>query len=82
MAVQVTCELMHGHIYHLTKSNSANDEPTPKKARCQRPVSANDFAEYKFVLPSSRTVTEFKLSLAAQEEANASLALLVGLYSY
>ena len=76
VAMQVICEHMYGHVYHLTKPSSANDdEPLPKKARCQEPLSGDNFVEYKFVLPSSRTVTEFKLSMAAQEEANAAQAL-------
>ena len=63
-------------MYHLHKPNSTDNEPPPKKkALCRPPSSADEYAEYKFVLPSRRTVTEFKLSQATQEEANAAQAL-------
>ena len=76
VAVQATCEHMYGHKYLIEKANSVVDEPPTKRAQSAWPlVSAADYVDYKFILLSTRTVTDFKLSLAAQEEANAAQAL-------
>ena len=46
------------------------DESTPKKPR-----SADDYKEYKYVIPSSKVVRDFKHNKALQKEVTASMKL-------
>ena len=51
-------------------------ESEPESKRFKGPVSVDQWQNYKYVLPSATTIEEYKSLLAAQEEAEAGIALL------
>ena len=65
----------------ISQQNEPNNqiEPSIKRSRLHQPskvpVSNIDYEEYKYVLPSARTIVEYKQLQAAQEERDAGVAL-------
>ena len=64
-----------------TKRLKRSSSLTPRKIRkdgnaSHKPISIQDFEDYKFVLPSERSINRQKLCLATQCELDAAIALL------
>ena len=61
LAVKTVCAKVYGHDYYLSPPGIIYDksegEPLSKKSRI--PLSAADYADYKYVLPSSRLILPF-----------------------
>ena len=71
----------HGFYLSIHESSGNDDsrEPNRKRRRIDNkpnPVKKEDYKNYKHVLPSARTITEYKQLQASQEERDSALALL------
>ena len=75
IAVHTTCKFLYQHDYFLECQEETYDEVPPKKQKT-RPITKDDYFKYKYVLPSSKTVIEYKHQQAAQEERDAAVALI------
>lgn len=90
LAVKSVCEEMYGHHYYLTKDDAIENDPSlasyreesVKKKQClnpeelkKPPISVEDYVPYLNVLPSKKTLNDFKQLLAVQEESFAGKTL-------
>ena len=86
VAVQAVCSELYSHAYYLSKEEQMNsadagelysevsgDEPVAKKS--QVPHSTSDYKVYKYVLPSSKIIRNYKNLQATEEETDASMHL-------
>ena len=78
VAVKTICKALYGHEFYLnvdeTPYNKEVVEPAPKKTK--RPISKEDYMLYEYVLPTAKTISDYKHLQASQVECDASLALL------
>ena len=78
LAVKTVCKELYNHEVYLSATDEvANDfegEP-PSKKSCI-PLTEFDYASYQYVLPSARTISDYKQMQASQVERDAALALL------
>ena len=91
LAIQAVCKNLYKHNYFLSKDEAIERDPSlseykqdnppsnkrqkldlPKK---QVPKSLNEYKPYKNVLPSAKTINDYKLTLAIQTEKEAATAL-------
>ena len=84
-AVQIISKELYGHSFYLSPEEQTRHEPSlqteiaesePESKRFKGPVSVDQWQNYKYVLPSATTIEQYKSLLAAQEEAEAGIALL------
>jgi hypothetical protein len=88
VAVKTVCNGLYGHKFYLSKEEATDNDPSleeyrsegPKPAKRLRPKekvpsTKNDYKVYENVLPSARTVNDFKQVLAIQHEQEAASAL-------
>lgn len=82
---QNKCKALFGHEFYLTvdKPKEANEVTDkidyalePKAKRAKFPTSKGNYRNYEYVLPSARTVSDYKHLQASQVECDASIALL------
>ena len=79
IAVKTTCSSLYGHDLHLCvddKSERDVDTSQPSAKRSKHPYSKEEYAKYEAVLPSVRTVADYKHLQASQVECDASLTML------
>ena len=71
LATKTVCKYLYKHKFYLSQSDtnasSELDDDPPKKRNC---------LDLSYVLPSARTISDFKQMQASQVERNAALALL------
>ena len=91
IAVQTFCKNLYDHNYFLSKDEAIERDPSlseykqdnppsnkrqkldlPKK---QVPKSLNEYKPYENVLPSAKTISDYKLTLAIQAEQEAAIVL-------
>ena len=67
---------LYEHVYLSAAEacKSASLEQPPSKKRCP-PESARDYESYEYVLPSARTISDYKQMQASQLEQDAAVAL-------
>ena len=88
VAVKTVCDGFYGHKFYLSKEEAIDNVPyleeyrseDPKPAKRLRPKekvpsTTNDYKVYENVLPSARTVNDFKQVLAIKHEQEAASAL-------
>ena len=88
VAVKTVCDGLYNHKFYLSKEEAIANDPSleeyrsedPKPAKRLRskekvPLTQNDYKVYKNILPSARTVNDFKQVLAIQHEQEAASAL-------
>ena len=73
VATQVVCKKLYGHDYSLSPP-SVNDSTDPEKKGAPR--SSADYEKYKNVLPSAKTVNNFKHKKALAQEIAAAHAVV------
>ena len=90
IAVETVCKHLYHHDFYLSvkeipvdsrKQTSAkdNEEPEPKRLCIEMkkpPVNTEQLIQYKNVLPSVKTIVEYKQLQAAQEETDTALAII------
>ena len=75
-AFQVVCQLWYGHRYYLTPDEQQQfEQPTENLTTSKKPRSADEYARYKYVIPSARVVGDFKHNKALQKEVFAAKKL-------
>ena len=88
-ATQIICKVLYGHDYFLSKdeflgttkeNNSLTVLERGQKRKLEElgaaaPHTEEDFKDYQFVLPSAKTIREYKHQQAAGAEADAGVAL-------
>ena len=85
VAVQTVCKGLYKHEFYLTKEEAKTErkeisqEHLPvdeqNNENVARPVKKEDYADYEFVLPSTKTIVDYKQLLSIQHEKDAALAL-------
>ena len=79
LAVQTVCKRLYGHDFLLSpprnETNTTDEEPKEKKPRV--PVTSTEYEKYELVLPSARTITDYKQMQASQAERDAANKLLM-----
>ena len=79
IAVQTTCKSLYKHEYFLNIKEVRNDqsdgdfEPVPKRPK--KPVTKENCKEFAYVLPSTRTIADYKHLQASEIECNAGVSL-------
>ena len=83
VAVQTTCNALYQHTYYLNAEDAMKDNNTdeeepvePKAKRARKPVTKGDYKDYVYVLPSARTISDYKHLQASQVECDAAIALV------
>ena len=69
-AVKTVCKELHEHDVYLSATEackSASLEEPPSKKACP-PVSARNYESHEYVLPSARTISDYKQMQASQVE--------------
>ena len=59
-----------------TSTSTTAEDPTSPPTKKKRIVSKSDYMDYKYVLPSAKTIANFKQLQSADEERQAAIALL------
>lgn len=81
VAVQTVTEGMYGHKYYCSKEEALENDPTlaeyrngapEKKVKCLGPKSKEHYIPYKNVLPTPKTINDYKQRMAIQEESEAA----------
>ena len=78
-AVQTTCKALYKHEYFLNIEEVPNDqsdedfEPVPKCPK--KPVTKENCKEFAYVLPSTRTIADYKHLQASEIECDAGVSL-------
>ena len=91
VAVQTVCKNLYDHNYFLSKDEAIERDPSlseykqdnPPSNKRQKlnlpkdqvPKSLNEYKPYENVLPSAKTINDYKLNLAIQTEREATTAL-------
>ena len=81
LAVKIVCQALYEHTFYLNKEeamqadSSLKDHQTEEHGTKKPPVSKDDYAVYKNVLPSPKTIADYKQILAVQEEHDAASTL-------
>ena len=88
IAVQTVCRGLYNHNFYLSKEEAIEHEPSleifkstsPKPSKRSKPKekipsSINDYRVYENVLPTPKTLNDFKQVLAIQHERDAAVAL-------
>ena len=83
-AVQIVCKHLYNHEFHLSNPKGVDDdsannatqdhEPPTKKPRL--PSTAAEYEGYLIVIPSARTISDYKQMQASNVELDASMHLL------
>ena len=76
-AVKTVCKELYEHDVYLSAAEackSASLEQPPSKKPCP-PVSARDYESYEYVLPSARTISDYKQMQVSQVERDAAITL-------
>ena len=80
LAVQTVCKLkiyiqLYDHEFYLTRPTVQNEinEPAEKKRRV--PLTAGDYENYTCVIPSARTINDYKQMQASQVERDPACKL-------
>ena len=76
-AVNTVCKERYEHEVYLSAveaCKSASLEQPPSKKLCP-PVNARDYESYEYVLPSAKTISDYKQMQASQVEQDAAIAL-------
>ena len=75
VAVEIVCKYLYKHDMYLsapvTELNPQNEEPPTKQLRKEAMKDEN----YAIVLPSARTISDFKEMQASKIETNVAIAL-------
>ena len=72
--VSTACSLSFLNNEEVPNDQSNDDfEPVPKRPR--KPVTKEDCKEFAYVLPSARTIADYKHLLASEMECNVEVAL-------
>ena len=79
IAVKTTCKALYEPEYFLnieeaTKGTEGTLEPAAKRSK--RPLSKEDYQNYECVLPSAKTVSDYKHLQASEVECDAAIALI------
>ena len=76
VAVEIVCKYLYKHDMYLnapvTELNPQNEEPPTKQLRKEAMKDEN----YAIVLPSARTISDFKEMQASKIETNVAIALI------
>ena len=76
-AVKTVCKELYKHDVYLSAAEGCKlaslEQPPSKKP--SPPVSARDYKSYDYVLPSARTISDYKQMQASQVEQDAAIAL-------
>ena len=91
VAVQTVCKNLYDHNYFLSKDEAIERDPSlseykqdnPPSDKIQKldlprkqvPKSLNKYKPFENVLPSAKTINDYKLTLAIQTEKEAATAL-------
>ena len=85
LAVQIVCKELYSHQYYLSREeqqsyeNKEEDKDCSLKRACLEDGvstrSADDYEKYKDVIPSAKSIRNFKHLQAIQEEVKAAVAL-------
>ena len=78
-AVKTVCKHLYNHDFYLPIEEAQADtvevcEPEPKRSK--RPMTKKDYENYEFVLPSAKTISDYKYLQASQTESDVALAMI------
>ena len=72
IATKVVCEKFYGHQYYLAPPRDHSSDG----ARSKKPRSSDDYQTYENVLPSSKSINNFKHKKASIQEIEVANALI------
>ena len=79
IAVQAVCEKLYNHKYYLQPPkplSTIEEVDEPEEPKNKKPRTVDQYTEYKDVLPSAKTVNEYKHKKALHQEIQAAKLLV------
>ena len=77
VAFQIVCMIWYGHMYYLSPEEQQKFEPSTntEETNAKKPRTADDYARYRYVIPSAKVVGDHKHDKALKKEITAAEAL-------